>query len=239
MHRVVVCLVLACLSVQTHFESIAAATENTLQPDQVQQLVGKYQSISSTVLLAERFDDIVPTIAEGTVDPANAVQSMVLKNASLNITIMVVDGETGLFSGYKRAVVPGVDLPGIERIMGRAVPLDQDTLSLQFSESADTALWEAKVFVSNGRMEAQRVEGLEVIGPDGEVLDNQAVSYFVLQKDAGPFDLTTAAKEASAALQNQKGASTVDAMGSSDACMLRHHMMNSLFIMSIMFVVVS
>ena len=122
------CLVLASLCVQTPLTSVSAAAENTLQPNQVKQLVGNYKSISSTVLLAERFDDIVSNIAEGTVDPANAVQSMLSKNASVNITIMAVDEETGLFSGYKRAFVPGVDLQGIERLMGRAVPLYQDTL---------------------------------------------------------------------------------------------------------------
>lgn len=216
-------VVLTCLSLQTLLRSVSAATESSLQPDQVEQLVGNYQSVSSTVFLAERFDDVVSNIAEGTVDPANAVQSVVLKDAVVNITIMLVDGDTGLFSGYKRAVVPGVDLPGIERLMGRAVPVDQDTLSLQFAESADTALWEAEVVLSNGTMKAQRVEGLEVAGPDGEVLDNQAVSYFVLQKDDGPFDLTAAAKEASAALQ--QGATSA-------ACMLHSHMM---MMMSIIF----
>ena len=167
---------------------------SVLTPDQATELVGTYTTVSSTVLLGERFDDMIERIASG-----SDAGAMIVRDASLNITVLYVDEESGIFGGFKETKLPTVKyIPEFERLLGRARPINETTLQLTFGESADTGMWEGDVNLSNGVLTVQRIEGQEVVGSDGQVLDNQASSLFVMQKveNGEPFNVSAAAVKA-------------------------------------------
>lgn len=173
---------------------LVLTSAQVLDQEQVNALTGVYEASEMYVTTGQLFDDIVLEVAQGSLNVSEAVKAMKSQDVDLRITILLVDPVSGNFGGYKRAVIPGVvDYP-IERIMGRASPIDSDSLRLVFQESADTAHWEGIMFVSNGTTKLSRVEGLEVL-EDDKVIDNQATSYFVMQKDPTLFDPVKESKD--------------------------------------------
>lgn len=183
----------------------------------------------SYVALGETFDKVLSGIADGSVNVSEAADTFVQKNASLIISILLVDEVSQIFGGFKRAVVPGVDLPKVERIMGRAKRIDPDIIQISFQESVDTAAWDGVVFLSNGTMKVERIEGLEVVSPDGVVIDNQASSYFVLQKRENPLDVVQEAKQYEQARESADGLAP---KSSSGACTYGMKVIQFLFFLS-------
>jgi hypothetical protein len=181
----------------------------------LQELTGVYDTTESYVALGQTFDEALSGIADGSLNVSEAEDSFVRSNASVVLSILLVDEASQIFAGLKRANVPGLDLPKVDRIMGRAKAIGEDTIQISFQESTDTSTWDGVVFVSNGTMMVERIEGLEVVSSDGVVIDNQATSYFVFQKSKDPFDIV---QEAKGYQQDRRSADGVVATSSGGAC---------------------
>lgn len=174
----------------------------TISEEEIASILGKYTIVvdnsTSKILTGQLADAAVEGLAAGTLDALDAIQSVTLqggKNAALDIVLLAVDAESGLFIGFKTADIPGVpEYRPKTRLLGVARSGDNGSVIMEFQEAEDTAHWKG-VVSREGIMKVERMEGLEVYNKEGELLDNQAASVIELRKDGGEFDVQEAAKE--------------------------------------------
>ena len=171
----------------------------SLSAEQSAQILGNYvlDPDKSTIILGHEVDKAIEVLAQGDLIPTGALQSIKVRNVSVEMTILLVDPETGIFAGYKTSAIPGV--PGstaAERLLGRAVAQENgEGLAVHLQGAEDSADWDG-VLIQNGTiMDLTRIEGLEIWNENGELVDNQATSVLYFVKEEGDFDPIQAAQD--------------------------------------------
>lgn len=170
-----------------------------LSNEQSAHLLGNYvlDPDKSTIILGHEVDKAIEVLAQGDLSPTGALQSIKARNVSVEMTILLVDPETGIFAGYKTSAIPGV--PGstaAERLLGQAVAQENgEGLAVHLQGAEDSADWDG-VLIQNGTiMDLTRIEGLEIWNENGELVDNQATSVLHFVKEEGDFDPIQAAQD--------------------------------------------
>lgn len=173
----------------------------SLSAVQSAQLLGNYvlDPDKSTIILGHEVDKAIEVLAQGDLSPTGALQSIKARNVSVEMTILLVDPETGIFAGYKTSAIPGVPRSrSVERLLGQAVAQENgEGLDVHLQGAEDSADWDGVLIdQKNGTiMDLTRIEGLEIWNENGELVDNQAASVLYFVKEEGDFDPIQAAQD--------------------------------------------
>jgi hypothetical protein len=182
----------------------AAAAAAPLSPEQAAELTGEWRvdAAASSHISGHVLDAALKAAAAAAPPGGAADLAAVFANASTpysnaTISILHVDAASGLFFAYQtRAAVPNFSWPATQRLLGVAAPGAGGAVALTFTQNDDSGIWAGSA--TAGKMELTRLEGEEVHGPDGRVVDNHAAATLVFEKDPAGDAAAAAARIAEA-----------------------------------------